>query len=220
MQVLPADLSGWIMWPWYAYTTAIAQKRSTQRTYTPTPSSFSARDTPSVSNPTGLTLGAKPMQLECICNNLMYVCMILSIATKQDQFIHLAILGVLYHFVLVVISPPLVYSQHTSWFNHHKEDDHDNESNRTNEQEGKLKTTNLKGTSGNTDELFIRQPLEIIAPLIPSLPSFLLFLFVFIIIHRSRQNNGKGWPSLITRRMGAGQEVDMVEVGGIGPNIK
>lgn len=123
-------------------------------------------------------------------------------------------------FCAVVISPPLVYSQHTSWFNHHKEDDHDNESNRTDEQEGKLKTTNLKGTSGNTDELFIRQPLEIIAPLIPSLPSFLLFLFVFIIIHRNRQNNGKGWASLVTRRMGAGQNVDMVEGGGgLGPTL-
>ena len=41
--------------------------------------------------------------------------------------------------------------------------------------------------------------------------------FVFIIIHRSRQLRD---GLLVTRRMGAGQEVDMVEGVGIGPNIK
>lgn len=62
--------------------------------------------------------------------------------------------------------------------------------------------------------LFVRQNLEINHSLIPSLPQCLLF-------HNNTQKQTvKGWPSLVTRRMGAGQEVDMVEGVGIGPNIK
>ena len=64
--------------------------------------------------------------------------------------------------------------------------------------------------------LFVRQNLEIIA----SFPAF-LNIYPSVCVHNNTQKQTvKGWPSLVTRRMGAGQEVDMVEGVGIGPNIK